>query len=74
MGFLQVEINRIVQLAWDNCGVHIQAFILTYDQVREYDETEREAQLAGARMPGSAAEPARRRMLLIMKSTSAVNP
>ena len=36
---------------WDDCGVHTQALVLAYDQVRDHDEAEREAQLAGARMP-----------------------
>jgi len=29
----------------------MQAMILAYDQIRSYDESEREAQLMGARMP-----------------------
>ena len=45
---------------WEDCGVHTQALILAYDQVRDHDEAEREAHLAGARMPRVAAEPPRR--------------
>ena len=44
---------------WNDCGVHTQALILAYDQVRDHDETEREAHVAGARMPSAAAEPPR---------------
>jgi len=45
---------------WDDCGVHTQALILAYDQIRDHDEAEREAQLAGGRMPRAAVEPGRR--------------
>jgi len=48
-----------VKLNWEDCGVHTQALILAYDQVRDHDEAEREAHLAGARMPRGAAEPPR---------------
>lgn len=44
---------------WDDCGVHTQALILAYDQVRDHDESEQEAHLVGARMPRGATEPPR---------------
>jgi len=48
-----------VKANWEDCGVHTQALILAYDQVRDHDKAEREAHLAGARMPRGAAEPPR---------------
>jgi len=40
-----------VQPKWEDNGVQMQAMILAYDQTCSHDETERDAQLAGARMP-----------------------
>ena len=40
-----------VKPAWDDCGVEAQALIVAFHQTRSYDEAERDAQLAGARMP-----------------------
>jgi len=36
--------------------VEAQALIVAFDQVRSHDEAEREAQLAGARMPFGRVE------------------
>ena len=46
-----------VKPSWDECGVEAQALIVAFEQVRSYDEAEREAQLAGARMPFGATRP-----------------
>ena len=40
-----------VQPAWDDCGTEAQALIIAYHQTRSYDESERDAAMAGARMP-----------------------
>ena len=41
-----------VRPAWDDCGVQTQALIVAFDQTRAFDESEREARMLGARMPG----------------------
>jgi hypothetical protein len=47
-----------VKDSWDECSVDTQAQIIAFDQIMQHDENEREAQLAGARMPfGSAKAP-----------------
>ena len=40
-----------VKASWDECGLETQALIVAFDQTRSYDESEWEAQLAGARTP-----------------------
>ncbi len=38
---------------WDENGAQVQALILAFHQIRCHDEDEREAQMAGARMPST---------------------
>jgi hypothetical protein len=42
---------------WEECGAYVQAKLIAYDQTCDYDESERDAQLAGARTPFSAGGP-----------------